>query len=377
MSVNFCKAKFVRIYATPRTSWYFVIVTDKDQVETVVEFTKGEKSLEVASLIQAMLGRIGKANINSEKSIQELLGIKDPIDGRSIKAAAISAIRSAFSHIEALKKGVPLVEYLGGEFRHRIPLYGNINRTLFVTDRMPSDFARAADRAVKRGFTVLKCAPFDEVQRPNLAETVLNTARPGIERVEAIRKAVGDEVTILVDCHSRFEEFTAHIVAEQLEKLSIGWFEEPLGPNSESEELKRVLPRIAMPVAGGESGYGEPFFTSLLNHDALDIVMPDLKYCGGVAEAVAAGQSAVALGKGYSIHSPSGPISLLSSGHATAAVDGAMFLEHAIDEVDWRAEVIQPAERVENGHLLINRTPGLGSQLNLDMLSSRGEHLII
>lgn len=377
MSVNFCKAKFVRIYATPRTSWYFVIVTDKDQVETVVEFTKGEKSLEVASLIQAMLGRIGKANINSEKSIQELLGIKDPIDGRSIKAAAISAIRSAFSHIEALKKGVPLVEYLGGEFRHRIPLYGNINRTLFVTDRMPSDFARAADRAVKRGFTVLKCAPFDEVQRPNLAETVLNTARPGIERVEAIRKAVGDEVTILVDCHSRFEEFTAHIVAEQLEKLSIGWFEEPLGPNSESEELKRVLPRIAMPVAGGESGYGEPFFTSLLNHDALDIVMPDLKYCGGVAEAVAAGQSAVALGKGYSIHSPSGPISLLSSGHATAAVDGAMFLEHAIDEVDWRSEVIQPAEQVENGHLLINRTPGLGSRLNLDLVSSRGDHLII
>ena len=365
------------VYATARTSWYFVIITDKDRVETVVEFTKGEQSLEVASMIQAMLGRIGKADINSEKSIQELLGIKDPVDGRSIKAAAISAIRSAFSHIEALKKGVPLVEYLGGEFRHRIPLYGNINRTLFVTDRMPSDFARAADRAVKRGFTVLKCAPFDEVQRPNLAETVLNIARPGIERVEAIRKAVGDEVTILVDCHSRFEEFTAHIVAEQLEKLSIGWFEEPLGPNSESEELKRVLPRIAMPVAGGESGYGEPFFTSLLNHDALDIVMPDLKYCGGVAEAVAAGQSAAALGKGYSIHSPSGPISLLSSGHVTAAVDGAMFLEHAIDEVDWRPEIIQPAEQVENGQLLINRTPGLGSRLNLDLVSSKGDHLII
>ncbi|HAE32305.1 MAG TPA: hypothetical protein DCF86_00540, partial [Dehalococcoidia bacterium] len=119
MSVNFCKAKFVSVYATARTSWYFVIITDKDRVETVVEFTKGEKSLEVASMIQAMLGRIGKADINSEKSIQELLGIKDPVDGRSIKAAAISAIRSAFSHIEALKKGVPLVEYLGGEFRHR------------------------------------------------------------------------------------------------------------------------------------------------------------------------------------------------------------------------------------------------------------------
>ncbi|MEC8891670.1 MAG: mandelate racemase/muconate lactonizing enzyme family protein [Chloroflexota bacterium] len=377
MPVNFCETEFVRVYVTDRTSWYFMIVTDKDQVETVVEFTKGENSLKVAAMIQTMLQRIGGADIKSEKSIHELLGIGDAIDGRSIKAAAISAIRSAFSHVEALKGGIPLVEYLGGEFRHRIPLYGNINRALFATDRMPSDFARAAESAVNRGFTVLKCAPFDEVQRPNLPETVLNTAGPGIERVAAVRKAVGDEVTILVDCHGRFEEFTAHLVAEQLEKLSIGWFEEPLGPNNEPEELKRVLPRITMPVAGGENGYGEEFFTSLLNDGVLDIIMPDLKYCGGVTEAVAAGHSAVALGKGYSIHSPSGPISLLSSGHATAAVDGAMFLEHAIDEVDWRAEVIQPAERVENGHLLINRTPGLGSQLNLDMLSSRGDHLII
>ncbi|SVC83022.1 uncharacterized protein METZ01_LOCUS335876, partial [marine metagenome] len=244
VSVNFCETEFVRVYVTARTSWYFVIVTDKDQVETVVEFTKGEKSLEVAAMIQAMLERIGKANIKSEKSIHELLGIKNPIDGRSIKAAAISAIRSAFSHIEALKRGVPLVEYLGGEFRQRIPLYGNINRALFATDRTPSDFARAAENAVKRGFTALKCAPFDEVQRPNLAKTVLSTAGPGIERVASIRKAVGDEITILVDCHSRFEEFTAHVVAEQLEKLSIGWFEEPLGPNNEPEELKRVLPRI-------------------------------------------------------------------------------------------------------------------------------------
>ena len=85
----------------------------------------------------------------------------------------------------------------------------------------------------------------------------------------------------------------------------------------------------------------------------------------------------MALGKGFSIHCPSGPISLLSSGHVTAAVDGAMFLEHAIDEVDWRPEIIQPAEQVENGQLLINRTPGLGSRLNLDLVSSKGDHLII
>ena len=51
MPVNFCETEFVRVYVTARTSWYFMIVTDKDQVETVVEFTKGENSL-------ASLGRL-------------------------------------------------------------------------------------------------------------------------------------------------------------------------------------------------------------------------------------------------------------------------------------------------------------------------------
>ena len=264
-------------------------------------------------------------------------------------SGSMNAIDMALWDIKGKALNTPVWNLLGGKVRDRIRAYGH---------------ASTPERALElkeRGLTAVKTGGVHRT----------------VEKVDGIRKAVGDEVTILVDCHSRFEEFTAHLVAEQLEKLSIGWFEEPLGPNSESEELKRVSPLIAMSVAGGESGYGEAFFTSLLNHGALDIIMPDLKYCGGAAEAVAAGQSAVALGKGFSIHSPSGPISLLSSGHVTAAVDGAMFLEHAIDEVDWRPEIIQPAEQVENGQLLINRTPGLGSRLNLDLVSSKGDHLII
>ena len=79
--------------------------------------------------------------------------------------------------------------------------------------------------------------------------------------------------------------------------------------------------------------------------------MPDLKHFGGVSEAVSAGREAVAAGAGFSLHCPSGPISLLASGHVTAAVEGAMPLEHAVYEVDWRSELLDPPERVEGGRL--------------------------
>ena len=100
--------------------------------------------------------------------------------------------------------------------------------------------------------------------------------------------------------------------------------------------------------------------------------MPDVKYCGGVAEAVRAGRSAIARGGGFSLHSPSGPISLLASGHVTAAVAGALPLEHAVHEVDWRADLVEPAERIEDGRLLLPSSVGLGATLNPELVRRYG-----
>ena len=127
-----------------------------------------------------------------------------------------------------------------------------------------------------------------------------------------------------------------------------------------------------MPVAGGESGYGVEFFDGLLDQRAVAVVMPDVKYCGGVAEAARAGRSAVGRGGGVSLHSPSGPVSLLASGHVTAAVDGALPLEHAVHEVDWRAGLIEPAERIEGGRLLLPSSAGLGAVLNGKVVRRHG-----
>ena len=91
-----------------------------------------------------------------------------------------------------------------------------------------------------------------------------------------------------------------------------------------------------------------------------------------MAEAVRAGRSAIARNGGFSLHSPSGPISLLASGHATAAVDGALPLEHAVHEVDWRAGLIEPPERIEGGRLVLPSSVGLGAALNAELVRRYG-----
>ena len=132
-----------------------------------------------------------------------------------------------------------------------------------------------------------------------------------------------------------------------------------------------------MPVAGGESGYGEPFFDALLSSGSLEIVMPDIKYCGGVSESVRIGRLARSKGAGVSLHSPSGPVSLLASAHSTAAVECSMALEHAVSESDWRSELIEPAEVIRDGNIYLPKGPGLGAVLNSNMMAERGEYFSV
>jgi len=127
-----------------------------------------------------------------------------------------------------------------------------------------------------------------------------------------------------------------------------------------------------MTVAGGEMGYGEEVFADLIEWKAVEVIMPDVMFCGGAAVAARSGRAAIIKGGGVSLHSPSGPVSLLTGGHVTASIPGAMALEHAVHEAEWRADLLTPAERVEDGCLHLPSAAGLGAELDWEFLRQVG-----
>lgn len=364
-SVRITRARFAAVSVTDKTTWTFVEVYDVDGLRGVAEITCGGATAQAARLTAELVGRLGQADIADDGDVDGLLGLAAADMQADIAlATAVSAVRSAACDLLAQKRGVSLTEWLGGTRQESVELYANINRHLLTRDRSAAAFGRAAELAVANGFKTVKCAPFDEVAPPSSEDAILELARPGIERVAAVRAAVGDDVRVLVDCHSRFERHTAPKVAERLALSNIGWFEEPVQPTQDADALADIAARVPMIVAGGESGYGSAFFGALAARGAVNVVMPDVNYCGGVAEACAAGRAAMAAGGNVSLHSPSGPVSLIMGGHATAAMAGALHLEHAVYEADWRAEVVLPNERVEDGRLRLPSGNGLGAALN-------------
>ena len=369
------RVRFAEVVASEATTWTFVEVHDEDGHCAVSEITCGGNTAEAVRLTVELAGRLKGREIEGESDVEGMLELEvTDMQGSMALATAVSGLRTAVSELRARRRGVTLTEELGGTPQENILLYANINRHLLTRDRSPASFGRAAELAVSRGFTILKCAPFDGVGPPATKENILDMAGPGIERVAAVRAAVGDDVTVLVDCHSRFERHTAALVAEQLAKSSIGWFEEPVEPTEDAEGLAAIAREVSMITAGGESGYGREFFRSVVEMGALNVVMPDVKHCGGLAEARAAGLAAMEAGGDVSLHSPSGPVSLIGGGHATAAMPGAIHLEHAVYEADWRAELVLPHERVEDGRLWMPDGVGLGAALNAEVVERYGRY---
>ncbi len=366
------------VTATRHSEWTFAELRDADGISALVELTCGAETTRAVSLLADLVSALAGRDDVDETTPDAALGLDSTrIAGDRALAAAVSALRSAIVIARAAREGVSLRRALGGEQDARsVPLYANVNRGLFGTPRAPSDFAAAAERAVREGFDTVKCAPFDEVSPPSSPDRILDLARPGLDRVAAVREAVGPGVTVLVDCHSRFEESTAPIVADQLAALDVGWFEEPVEPTRDAEALARIARAVTMPVAGGESGYGVGFFSDLAATGAVEVAMPDVKYCGGVAAAYEAGLRVAAFGGRVSLHSPSGPVAHLAGGHVTAALAGggevATPLEYAAHEAEWRPEVLSPPERIEGGRLVLPEGPGLGATLDWDEVRRRG-----
>ena len=76
--------------------------------------------------------------------------------------------------------------------------------------------------------------------------------------------------------------------------------------------------------------------------------------------------------KVISMHCPSGPISLLTSAHVTSAIQAHLPLEHAIDEVEWRKELLLPSESINNGNYILSDNHGLGSTLDKAYINFNG-----
>lgn len=300
-----------------------------------------------------------------------------PVLAREPQASAIVAA-SALEHClwDLIGKALdaPVYDLLGGALRRDIPLYANINRS--TEPRTPGGFARKAEAAVADGFDAVKLAPFDAMPA-NLdrGSDVRSLIDQGVAAAEAVRATIGPERKLLIDAHSRFTRAEGLALIDRLAPLNLYWLEEvtPAEPIDDLAAINRTAP---MTTAGGESVRGIAGFYPYIRAGAVDVVMPDVKVCGGILELKKIAALADAAGLAVSPHGPASPVGNIAAAHVAATLPNFTILEYAYGEVPWRAEIVTPAEDIAGGKATLSARRGFGLQLNdraLERLTTKGD----
>ena len=352
------------VHVNHRGDWVFVCIHTDTGITGIGEASHSGNDALLLATLQHYESLISGADPSKIQSIRQRLL---RLEGGRISGTALSGIEQALWDILGQMLETPIHQLFGGALNHRLRLYANINR--HVRDRSPAGFARAAAQAADEGFTAIKLAPFDELVKPDHVRTGPHAAwHPGVARVRAVRDAVGDAVEVAVDCHNRLDAAEAMIVADALVDCRLFWYEEPVH-HRQVDDLAQITRAVSMPTASAESVFGVEGFAPFLSERVVDVLMPDVKHDGGLAETANIAAAARMRGLAVAPHNPAGPLATAATAQVISTAPNFYILEYAWGEVPWRSELLLPAERIEDGCLVVSDLPGMGHRLNDDVVS--------
>ena len=274
-------------------------------------------------------------------------------------ALALSGLDMALWDLRSHATGWPLYRLLGGSAKPIKAYAGGI--ALGWQD--PASLAEEALRHLKTGYRALKLRVGD-------------TAAKDIARVRAVRKAVGEDIDILVDANTNYTLDDVRKVMPAFEDAGVGWLEEPFPPmDRRAYAAAAKLGRV--PLAAGENHYTRYEFATLIEDGHVGFVQPDLSKTGGVTEAMRIAAMASAQKLTVNPHTSATAINMATSIHYLCAVDNPGYFEGGVTTLNpFRDQMTDKAPYVldTNGRVTAHSGPGIGMKIDLKFIA---EHPLI
>ena len=271
----------------------------------------------------------------------------------------IAGLDIALWDIKGKALGQPIYNLLGGKVREKVPVYASSLKR----DLTPLEEAKRAVYFGEQGFGGYK----------------LHSAVPGkidddadqtVATVTEVRKAVGDNMDILVDVNGAYSVHHAIEIGKHLQDLGVFHFEEPR-PHYDLEGLSRVADALDIPIASGEMIYSEYEYRDLIIRGKVDIIQPDIVKTPGFTTFLKIAEIASVLGVPITCHNTQPIVSTVAHAHFVAATLGVPYAqEYNIEHVSIRDDYPILAEplKIKDGLLEVPDGPGLGIELDMDMV---------
>ncbi|MEE8444595.1 MAG: mandelate racemase/muconate lactonizing enzyme family protein, partial [Alphaproteobacteria bacterium] len=186
---------------------------------------------------------------------------------KGISVMALSALDTALWDIVGKAAGRPLYQLFGAA-RDAIPAYASGG--LWLSQDI-DELVAEAKSFIDQGFRAMKL----RLGKPTIDED--------IERLAALRAAVGPDIALMADANQGLDVTHAIRLGRRLEEFDLVWFEEPVAA-TDLDGHARIAAALDTPIASGESEYTRHGMKAMIDARACDILMPDLQRIGGLTE---------------------------------------------------------------------------------------------
>ena len=304
---------------------------------------------------------------------------------------ALSAIDVALWDILGQVCGQPVWKLLGGSVQRGVriyntcggPGYGALQQSTQRVAKHPgwpgygdegkpgplqdnwSSFHAAGDLAeelVAEGITGMKVWPFDRFVHQNGGLYISPAdVEAGMKPLREIRDRVGNAIEIMIEGHAFFQLPSALRVADALREIRPLWLEDVLRVDN-LDTLADFRRQSRMPIAASEMLLGRSSYLSLLKAGAVDYVMIDPTWSGGISET----RRNIELAQAYNIpatmHDCTGPLTLFAGLHCAVASANVVLQETVRAHIGtFYGQLIDTQPIIEQGYLLAPTDPGLGT----------------
>jgi len=263
-----------------------------------------------------------------------------------ICSMAIAALDIALWDTKARCLDQPLHRLLG-PVRDRVPIYGSGGFTSLSVDDLVAQMT---------GWTAMGIPRL----KMKVGKDFGAREAEDLERVRAVRDAVGPDVELFVDANGAYSRKQARRVGEAFADLGVSWFEEPVS-SDDLTGLARLRAALPMDVTAGEYGYDLVYFRRMLEAEVVDVLQADAARCAGLGEWLRAAACAAAFGIPFSSHCGPG-----LHAHAATVPPNLRHIEWFADHVRIEAMLFEGALVPEAGCLRPTEAPGLGLSLRRD-----------
>ena len=338
----------------------FVFIHTDEGVTGIGECFRRQPSI-TKSVIENVLAPsiIGKDPVQTESRFRDMAQAGNALEIGGAIWIGIAGLDIAMWDLRGKALGLPIYELLGGKVREQMPVYASSMKR----DMTPLEEAKRAVSFVEKGYSAYKLHSAVPGKIDDPADQTINT-------VSEVRKAVGDDIDILVDVNGAYSVHNSIEIGKQLEELGVFHFEEPR-PHYDLDGLAQVSDALTIPIASGEMIYSFYEYRDLMLRGRIDIVQPDIVKTPGFTTFIKIAHMAEAIGVPITCHNTQPTISTVAHAHFAVATQGVPYKqEYNIEHVSIRDEnpILSEPLQIKNGLMDVPDGPGLGVELDMNMV---------